>query len=73
MALGPTTYKTPNIINQIGEDLTSKEGCGVWLSAANTVTVAVSKQYIPYGVVVDRKSTRLNSSHVSESRMPSSA
>ena len=26
-----------------------------------------------YGDVVDRKSTRLNSSHMSESRMPSSA
>ena len=27
----------------------------------------------PDGVIIDRKSTRLNSSHVSESRMPSSA
>ena len=27
----------------------------------------------PGAVVIDRKSTRLNSSHVSESRMPSSA
>ena len=29
--------------------------------------------YARWGVFADRKSTRLNSSHVSESRMPSSA
>lgn len=52
MALGPTTYKTPNIINQIGEDLTSKEGCGVYLYSANTVTVATATTDLPYGVVV---------------------
>ena len=52
MALGPTTYKTPNIINQIGEDLTSKEGCGVYLYSANTVAVATTTTALPYGVVV---------------------
>lgn len=52
MALGPTTYKTPNIINQISEDLTGKEGCGVFLPAANTVSIATIKGNIPYGVVV---------------------
>ena len=52
MALGPTTYKTPNIINLIGEDLTSKEGCGVYLYSANTVAVATAATDFPYGVVV---------------------
>jgi len=52
MALGPTTYKTPNIINLIGEDLTSKEGCGLYLSAANAVAVATTTTAVPYGVVV---------------------
>ena len=52
MALGPTTYKTPNIINQIGSDLTSKEGCGVYLATANTVSVATAQAAPPYGVIV---------------------
>ena len=52
MALGPTTYKTTNIINQIGSDLTSKEGCGLWLDGANTVGLATSSTLVPYGVVV---------------------
>jgi hypothetical protein len=52
MALGATTYKTPNIINQIGSDLTSKEGCGVYLYSANQVRVATSVLAPPYGVVV---------------------
>ena len=52
MALGATTYKTPNIINQIGSDMTGKEGCGVYLAAANTVDVAASTTVIPYGIIV---------------------
>lgn len=52
MALGATTYKTPNIINQIGSDLTSKEGCGVYLATANTVSVATAQAAPPYGVIV---------------------
>lgn len=54
MALGPTTYKTTNIINQIGSDLTAKEGCGVYLpfSQPNTVYVAGVSTDVPYGVVV---------------------
>ena len=35
--------------------------------------VARSKEIVVMLMVLDRKSTRLNSSHVSESRMPSSA
>ena len=52
MALGPTTYKTINIINQIGSDFTSKEGCGVYLYAANTVKIATASNDTPYGVIV---------------------
>ena len=52
MALGATTYKTPNIINLIDEDLTSKEGCGVRLYAANRVRLATDATAIPYAVIV---------------------
>ena len=52
MALGATTYKTPNIINKIGQDLTSREGCGVFLAAANTVDLASSASVLPYGIIV---------------------
>lgn len=52
MALGATTYKTPNIINQIGSDLTSKEGCGVYLHSANQVRLATVQAAPPYGVIV---------------------
>lgn len=52
MALGATTYKTPNIINQIGSDLTAKEGCGVYLLSANIVSVATVQAAPPYGVIV---------------------
>ena len=52
MALGATTYKTPNIINQIGSDFTAKEGCGVYLVTANLVGIASVTQAPPYGIIV---------------------
>ena len=52
MALGATTYKTPNIINLIGSDMTAKEGCGVYLYSANRVDIASSTQAPPYGIIV---------------------
>lgn len=52
MALGATTYKTPNIINKIGQDLTSREGCGVYLQSANTVDLATTTSVLPYGLIV---------------------
>lgn len=52
MALGYTTYKTPNAINQIFEDLTGKEGCGVYLGAQGLVYLASSPSDVPYGIVV---------------------
>ena len=51
MALGYTTYKTPNAIFTINEDLTGKEGCGVTLTGQGAVAVAPSTQSIPYGIV----------------------
>ena len=52
MALGATTYKTPNMVNQIYEDLSGKEGCGVYLDGANTVDWAKSTTDVPYGIIV---------------------
>ena len=52
MALGPTTYKTPNIINSIDSDMTGKEGCGVLLYGANRVKLATSPGELPYGIIV---------------------
>jgi hypothetical protein len=51
MALGYTTYKTPNAIFTINEDLSGKEGCGVYLSAQGAVTLATASTDIPYGIV----------------------
>jgi hypothetical protein len=51
MALGYTTYKTPNAIFTINEDLSGKEGCGVTLSGQGTVTVAAYSDDTPYGIV----------------------
>jgi hypothetical protein len=51
MALGYTTYKTPNAIFTIGSDLTGKEGCGVWLHGQGSVRVATASTDIPYGIV----------------------
>jgi hypothetical protein len=54
MALGATTYKTPNIINLIDSDMTAKEGCGVTLpyNVPNQVNLATAATDFPYGVVV---------------------
>jgi hypothetical protein len=52
MALGATTYKTPNIINLIGSNMTGKEGCGVYLYSANRVDLATATQAPPYGIIV---------------------
>lgn len=51
MALGYTTYKTPNAIFTIGSDLTDKEGCGVYLSAQGAVSIAEFPYQVPYGIV----------------------
>ena len=52
MALGATTYKTPNIINLIASDMTGKEGCGVYLELANQVKIASVAAAPPYAVIV---------------------
>jgi hypothetical protein len=54
MALGATTYKTPNIINKIGSDMTGKEGCGVTLDYGfpNQVSIPADAAGFPYGIIV---------------------
>ena len=52
MALGATTYKTPNIINLIASDLTGPEGCGVYLQGPNLVKIADVAAAPPYGIIV---------------------
>jgi hypothetical protein len=52
MALGATTYKTPNIINKIGQDLSNREGCGVGIAGPNTVDLSTTTQNVPYGIIV---------------------
>lgn len=51
MALGYTTYKTPNAIFTIGSDLTDKEGCGVTLTGQGAVALATATTDTPYGIV----------------------
>jgi hypothetical protein len=52
MALGATTYKTPNIINLIDSDMTGREGCGVFLYSGNRIELATSTSVVPYGIIV---------------------
>ena len=47
-----------------------EERCKVWNSAYSSFSTAKAQLF---SFLEDRKSTRLNSSHMSESRMPSSA
>lgn len=51
MALGYTTYKTPNAIFTINSDLTDKEGCGVSLIDQGKVALAYQLTDVPYGIV----------------------
>jgi hypothetical protein len=52
MALGTLSYKTPNAINKIAEDLSGSEGCALKLDAQGVVSLAVTQGSVPYGVVV---------------------
>lgn len=52
MALGTLSYKTPNAINKIAQDLSGSEGCALKLSAQGVVSLAVTTASLPYGVVV---------------------
>ena len=52
MALGNLTYKTPNPINQIEQDLSASEGCGVTLTAQATIDLATAQTEKPYGILV---------------------
>jgi hypothetical protein len=52
MALGTLSYKTPNAINKIAQDLSGSEGCALKLEAQGVVSLAVTTGSVPYGVVV---------------------
>jgi hypothetical protein len=52
MALGNLTYKTPNPINQIEQNLSAYEGCGVTLTAQATIDLATAQTEKPYGILV---------------------
>lgn len=51
MALGYTTYKTPNAIFTIDQDFTGKEGCGVTLAGQGSVYISSATTDVPYGIV----------------------
>lgn len=52
MALGNLTYKTPNPINQIDQDLSASEGCGVVLTGQGIIDLAIVETAVPYGIIV---------------------
>jgi hypothetical protein len=52
MALGTLSYKTPNAINKIAQDLSGSEGCALKLEAQGVVSLAVTQGSLPYGIVV---------------------
>jgi hypothetical protein len=52
MAFSYVTYKNFAPINQIKDNLTNSEGCGVYLSAEGEVSIATSTTDIPYGLVM---------------------
>jgi hypothetical protein len=52
MALGNLTYKTPNPVSNLENDLTDSEGCGVYLSDVYTVSLATTTARLPYGIVI---------------------
>ena len=54
-------------------DIVTATAALLFLAPLATVLLAVAVFPILYSFYIDRKSTRLNSSHSSESRMPSSA
>ena len=64
------TVKKGDVISIIGA---SGSGKSTLLRCVNLLETPSSGQILYHGTDVDRKSTRLNSSHVALSRMPSSA
>ena len=62
------SYSSPQFMN---DGVTSSNA--TWTSFGLTYSMTVEGEEAVFKVYSDRKSTRLNSSHVSESRMPSSA
>ena len=72
-----SAHRTPAAAEQLAKNAAA-DGFGVIIAAAGKAAhlggVLAAYTTLPViGVPIDRKSTRLNSSHVVESRMPSSA
>ena len=67
--IGKDTFLADNAT--IIGDVEIGEGCSIWFGTV--LRGDVNSIRIGNGVNVDRKSTRLNSSHTTVSRMPSSA
>jgi hypothetical protein len=61
MALGNLTYKTPNAINKIAQDLSGSEGCALKLDAQGVVSLAVTQGSVPYGIVVVGSASTISS------------
>ena len=65
----PFVSHRPRRVERVVAGQATQDGAGVKLTRVLTQTL--QRRLDPF--LIDRKSTRLNSSHVSESRMPSSA
>ena len=69
-----TQQSSSNALPDLNWDAAYTAEDAVYIPAKNeSSTIAVSMDSDVHSAIKDRKSTRLNSSHVSESRMPSSA
>ena len=66
--------RRPNFLLIIGDDLNWRDlGCTGSPDVKSPHIDRLASESMSLRAMLDRKSTRLNSSHVSESRMPSSA
>ena len=67
------SYKYESVVNVIGHINPDTDSVCSAIAYANLKSQSTGEKYIPKRAGQDRKSTRLNSSHRLESRMPSSA
>ena len=66
------TFSPTCTSKQVGEAIVHGTGISS-VSKVDLTLEAAGKREVPSHALADRKSTRLNSSHIEESRMPSSA
>ena len=73
---GATLVALPEMFNLLGDRATLREGAEPLDGPTQTWAAARAREHginLLAGSMIDRKSTRLNSSHIPLSRMPSSA